>query len=69
MGERRIRVRSGWPHALDWLPSPAQFAGEGLGMGGAGPSAEPDLTHPKPEVYPLSHAVCGRGWTSISEDG
>ena len=20
-------------------------------------------------VYPLSHAVCGRGWTSLGEDG
>jgi hypothetical protein len=40
-GKGRIRTRSGRRGALDWLPSPAQFAGEGLGMGGPGPSAEP----------------------------
>jgi hypothetical protein len=27
------------------------------------------IAAPHPEVYPLSHAVCGRGWTSLSEDG
>jgi hypothetical protein len=40
-GRGRPELRFGRPRAPDRLPSPAQFAGEGLGMGGAGPSAGP----------------------------
>ena len=31
--------------APQWLPSPTQFVGEGLGMGGAGPGTRAVLTH------------------------
>ena len=47
--------------APGWLPSPAQFAGEGLGMGGAGPSTGFRLDAPRPcSVPPLPRCLWER---------
>jgi hypothetical protein len=62
-------MRFGLLGALDWLPSPAQFAGEGLGMGGAGPSTGLTWTHQDPKCTPSPTLFVGEGGTRVSAAG
>jgi hypothetical protein len=54
-------MRHRWPGASNWLPSPAQFAGEGLGVGGAGPSTGPAWSHNGPKCTPSPTLFVGEG--------
>jgi hypothetical protein len=62
-------MRSGRPGALGWLPSPAQFAGEGLGMGGAGQTTGPASSHETLKCTPSPTLFVGEGGTRVSAAG
>ncbi len=65
-----ICIPHGSSHRRDLPPSPTQFVGEGRGGGrpALAPVSATPGRHPV-EVYTPSRAVCGRGWTSLSEAG
>jgi hypothetical protein len=62
------RALAGPPHSTGSLP-PRSLRGKGWGWGAAADAPGPASAHPSPEVYPLSHAVCGRGWTRVGAAG